>query len=118
MTIAALSDNISEQFVDMVREQVALFKNEVKYVIANIMLSGYNYYDKGFIVDIPESEMFDNIELFVAIETDHRLTSDINGKILRPKPEKMVIVVMSYYSDHVTKILRMIIGHLIFHYLI
>lgn len=88
MTIAALSDNISEQFVDIVREQVALFKNEVKYVIANIMLSGYNYYDKGFIVDIPESEMFDNIELFVARETDHRLTSDINGKILRPKPEK------------------------------
>lgn len=88
MTIAALSDNISEQFVDMVREQIVAFKEQIKYVIANIMLSGYNYRDKGFLVDIPDSETFDNIELFVARESDLRLTSDFNGKILRPKPEK------------------------------
>ena len=88
MTIAALSDNISEQFVDMVREQIALFKDEIKYVIANILLSGYNYCDKGFIVDIPDPETFDNIELFVARESNHALTSNFNGKILRPTPEK------------------------------
>lgn len=88
MTIAALSDNISEKFVDMVREQVRTFKDEIKYVIANILLSGYNYVEKRFIVDIPDPDTFDNIELFIAKESNCLLTSEVNDKILRPKQEK------------------------------
>lgn len=88
ITIAALSDNISEKFVDMVREQVSIFRDEIKHVIANILLSGYNYIEKRFIVDIPDPDIFDNIELFIARESDCSLTSGSYDKILRPEPEK------------------------------
>lgn len=87
-TIAALSNNISWEFVDMVREQISVFKDEIRYVIANILLSGYNYMEKRFIVDIPDPATFDNIELFIAKESDYSLTDMSRAKIIRPEPEK------------------------------
>lgn len=81
MTIGKLSNNISNEYLDAVTSILQEHRYELKNAIAKILLRGYNDTDGMRIVDIPDQETFDNLELYLARISHIPLTSTIENNI-------------------------------------
>lgn len=81
MTIGKLSNNISNEYLDAVTSILQEHRYELKNAIAKILLRGYNDTDGMRIIDIPDQETFDNLELYLARVSHIPLTSTIKNSI-------------------------------------
>lgn len=81
MTIGKLSNNISNEYLDAVTSILQEHRYELKNAIAKILLRGYNDTDGMRIIDIPNQETFDNLELYLARVSHIPLTSTIENSI-------------------------------------
>ena len=81
MTIGKLSNNISNEYLDAVTSILQEHRYELKNAIAKILLRGYNDTDGMRIIDIPDQETFDNLELYLARVSYIPLTSTIENSI-------------------------------------
>lgn len=81
MTIGKLSNNISNEYLDAVTSILQEHRYELKNAIAKILLRGYNDTDGMRIIDIPDQETFDNLELYLARVSHIPLTSTIENRI-------------------------------------
>lgn len=81
MTIGKLSNNISNEYLDAVTSILQEHRYELKNAIAKILLRGYNDTDGMRIIDIPDQETFDNLELYLARVSHIPLTSTIENSI-------------------------------------
>lgn len=81
MTIGKLSNNISNEYLDAVTSILQEHRYELKNAIAKILLRGYNDTDGMRIIDIPDQETFDNLELYLARVSYIPLTSTIENNI-------------------------------------
>lgn len=81
MTIGKLSNNISNEYLDAVTSILQEHRYEFKNAIAKILLRGYNDTDGMRIIDIPDQETFDNLELYLARVSHIPLTSTIENSI-------------------------------------
>lgn len=81
MTIGKLSNNISNEYLDAVTSILQEHRYELKNAIAKILLRGYNDTDGMRIIDVPDQEAFDNLELYLARVSHIPLTSTIENGI-------------------------------------
>ena len=81
MTIGKLSNNISNEYLDAVASVLQEHRYELKNAIARIILRGYNDTDGMRIIDVPDQEAFDNLELYLARVSHIPLTSTIENSI-------------------------------------
>lgn len=81
MTIGKLSNNISDEYLDAVTSILQEHRYELKNAIAKILLRGYNDTDGMRIIDIPDQETFDNLELYLARVSHIPLTSTIENSV-------------------------------------
>lgn len=81
MTIGKLSNNISNEYLDAVTSILQEHRYELKNAIAKILLRGYNDTDGMRIIDIPDQDTFDNLELYLARVSHIPLTSTIENSI-------------------------------------
>lgn len=81
MTIGKLSNNISNEYLDAVTSILQEHRYELKNAIAKILLRGYNDTDGMRIIDVPDQEAFDNLELYLARVSHIPLTSTIENNI-------------------------------------
>lgn len=81
MTIGKLSNNISNEYLDAVTSILQEHRYELKNAIAKILLRGYNDTDGMRIIDIPDQETFDNLELYLARVSHIPLTSTIENRV-------------------------------------
>ena len=81
MTIGKLSNNISNEYLDAVTSILQEHRYELKNAIAKILLRGYNDTDGMRIIDVPDQEAFDNLELYLARVSHIPLTSTIENSI-------------------------------------
>lgn len=81
MTIGKLSNNISNEYLDAVAFVLQEHRYELKNAIARIILRGYNDTDGMRIIDVPDQEAFDNLELYLARVSHIPLTSTIENSI-------------------------------------
>lgn len=81
MTIGKLSNNISNEYLDAVTSILQEHRYELKNAIAKILLRGYNDTDGMRIIDVPDQEVFDNLELYLARVSHIPLTSTIENGI-------------------------------------
>lgn len=81
MTIGKLSNNISNEYLDAVTSILQEHRYELKNAIAKILLRGYNDTDGMRIIDIPDQETFDNLELYLARVSHIPLTSTIENSV-------------------------------------
>lgn len=81
MTIGKLSNNISNEYLDAVASVLQEHRYELKNAIARIILRGYNDTDGMRIIDVPDQETFDNLELYLARVSHIPLTSTIENSI-------------------------------------
>lgn len=81
MTIGKLSNNISNEYLDAVTSILQEHRYELKNAIAKILLRGYNDTDGMRIIDIPDQETFDNLELYLARVSYIPLTSTLENSV-------------------------------------
>lgn len=81
MTIGKLSNNISNEYLDAVTSILQEHRYELKNAIAKILLRGYNDTDGMRVIDVPDQEAFDNLELYLARVSHIPLTSTIENSI-------------------------------------
>lgn len=81
MTIGKLSNNISNEYLDAVTSILQEHRYELKNAIAKILLRGYNDTDGMRIIDVPDQDAFDNLELYLARVSHIPLTSTIENSI-------------------------------------
>jgi len=81
MTIGKLSNNISNEYLDAVASVLQEHRYELKNAIARIILRGYNDTDGMRIIDVPDQEAFDNLELYLARVSYIPLTSTLENRI-------------------------------------
>ena len=81
MTIGKLSNNISNEYLDAVTSILQEHRYELKNAIAKILLRGYNDTDGMRIIDVPDQDTFDNLELYLARVSHIPLTSTIENSI-------------------------------------
>ena len=81
MTIGKLSNNISNEYLDAVASVLQEHRYELKNAIARIILRGYNDTDGMRIIDVPDQDAFDNLELYLARVSYIPLTSTIENSI-------------------------------------
>jgi hypothetical protein len=81
MTIGKLSNNISNEYLDAVTSILQEHRYELKNAIAKILLRGYNDTDGMRIIDVPDQEAFDNLELYLARVSYIPLTSTLENRI-------------------------------------
>lgn len=81
MTIGKLSNNISNEYLDAVASVLQEHRYELKNAIARIILRGYNDTDGMRIIDIPDQDAFDNLELYLARVSYIPLTSTLENGI-------------------------------------
>lgn len=81
MTIGKLSNNISNEYLDAVTSVLQEHRYELKNAIARIILRGYSDTDGMRIIDVPDQDTFDNLELYLARVSHIPLTSTIENSI-------------------------------------
>lgn len=81
MTIGKLSNNISNEYLDAVTSILQEHRYELKNAIARIILRGYNDTDGMRVIDVPDQDTFDNLELYLARVSHIPLTSTIENSI-------------------------------------
>lgn len=81
MTIGKLSNNISNEYLDAVTFVLQEHRYELKNAIARIILRGYSDTDGMRIIDVPDQDTFDNLELYLARVSHIPLTSTIENSI-------------------------------------
>ena len=81
MTIGKLSNNISNEYLDAVASILQEHRYELKNAIAKILLRGYNDTDGMRVIDVPDQDTFDNLELYLARVSHIPLTSTIENSI-------------------------------------
>lgn len=81
MTIGKLSNNISNEYLDAVASVLQEHRYELKNAIARIILRGYNDTDGMRVIDVPDQDTFDNLELYLARVSHIPLTSTIENSI-------------------------------------
>lgn len=81
MTIGKLSNNISNEYLDAVASILQEHRYELKNAIARIILRGYSDTDGMRIIDVPDQDTFDNLELYLARVSHIPLTSTIENSI-------------------------------------
>lgn len=81
MTIGKLSNNISNEYLDAVASVLQEHRYELKNAIARIILRGYNDTDGMRIIDVPDQEAFDNLELYLARVSYIPLTSTLENSV-------------------------------------
>lgn len=81
MTIGKLSNNISNEYLDAVASVLQEHRYELKNAIARIILRGYNDTDGMRIIDVPDQDTFDNLELYLARVSYIPLTSTLENGI-------------------------------------
>lgn len=81
MTIGKLSNNISNEYLDVVASVLQEHRYELKNAIARIILRGYNDTDGMRIIDVPDQDTFDNLELYLARVSYIPLTSTLENRI-------------------------------------
>ena len=81
MTIGKLSNNISNEYLDAVTSVLQEHRYELKNAIARIILRGYSDTDGMRIIDIPDQDTFDNLELYLARVSHIPLTSTIENSV-------------------------------------
>ena len=81
MTIGKLSNNISNEYLDAVASVLQEHRYELKNAIARIILRGYNDTDGMRIIDVPDQDAFDNLELYLARVSYIPLTSTLENGI-------------------------------------
>jgi hypothetical protein len=81
MTIGKLSNNISNEYLDAVTSILQEHRYELKNAIAKILLRGYNDTDGMRVIDVPDQDTFDNLELYLARVSHIPLTSTIENGI-------------------------------------
>lgn len=81
MTIGKLSNNISNEYLDAVTSILQEHRYELKNAIAKILLRGYNDTDGMRVIDVPDQDTFDNLELYLARVSHIPLTSTIENNI-------------------------------------
>lgn len=81
MTIGKLSNNISNEYLDAVTSVLQEHRYELKNAIARIILRGYNDTDGMRIIDVPDQDAFDNLELYLARVSYIPLTSTLENRI-------------------------------------
>ena len=81
MTIGKLSNNISNEYLDVVTSVLQEHRYELKNAIARIILRGYSDTDGMRIIDIPDQDTFDNLELYLARVSHVPLTSTIENNV-------------------------------------
>jgi hypothetical protein len=81
MTIGKLSNNISNEYLDAVASILQEHRYELKNAIARIILRGYNDTDGMRVIDVPDQDTFDNLELYLARVSHIPLTSTIENSI-------------------------------------
>lgn len=81
MTIGKLSNNISNEYLDAVTSVLQEHRYELKNAIARIILRGYNDTDGMRIIDVPDQDAFDNLELYLARVSYIPLTSTLENSV-------------------------------------
>lgn len=81
MTIGKLSNNISNEYLDAVASILQEHRYELKNAIARIILRGYNDTDGMRIIDVPDQDAFDNLELYLARVSYIPLTSTLENSV-------------------------------------
>ena len=81
MTIGKLSNNISNEYLDAVTSVLQEHRYELKNAIARIILRGYSDTDGMRIIDVPDQDTFDNLELYLARVSHIPLTSTIENSV-------------------------------------
>lgn len=81
MTIGKLSNNISNEYLDAVTFVLQEHRYELKNAIARIILRGYSDTDGMRIIDVPDQDTFDNLELYLARVSHIPLTSTIENNV-------------------------------------
>lgn len=81
MTIGKLSNNISNEYLDAVTSVLQEHRYELKNAIARIILRGYSDTDGMRIIDIPDQDTFDNLELYLARVSYIPLTSTLENSV-------------------------------------
>lgn len=81
MTIGKLSNNISNEYLDAVASVLQEHRYELKNAIARIILRGYNDTDGMRIIDVPDQDAFDNLELYLARVNYIPLTSTLENSV-------------------------------------
>ena len=81
MTIGKLSNNISNEYLDAVTFVLQEHRYELKNAIARIILRGYSDTDGMRIIDVPDQDTFDNLELYLARVSHIPLTSTIENSV-------------------------------------
>lgn len=81
MTIGKLSNNISDEYLDAVASVLQEHRYELKNAIARIILRGYNDTDGMRIIDVPDQDAFDNLELYLARVSYIPLTSTLENSV-------------------------------------
>lgn len=81
MTIGKLSNNISNEYLDAVAFVLQEHRYELKNAIARIILRGYNDTDGMRIIDVPDQDSFDNLELYLARVSYIPLTSTLENSV-------------------------------------
>lgn len=81
MTIGKLSNNISNEYLDAVTFVLQEHRYELKNAIARIILRGYSDSDGMRIIDVPDQDTFDNLELYLARVSHIPLTSTIENNV-------------------------------------
>ena len=81
MTIGKLSNNISNEYLDAVASVLQEHRYELKNAIARIILRGYNDTDGMRIIDVPDQDAFDNLELYLARVSYIPLTSTLENSV-------------------------------------
>lgn len=81
MTIGKLSNNISNEYLDAVAFVLQEHRYELKNAIARIILRGYNDTDGMRIIDVPDQDAFDNLELYLARVSYIPLTSTLENSV-------------------------------------
>lgn len=81
MTIGKLSNNISNEYLDAVASVLQEHRYELKNAIARIILRGYNDTDGMRVIDVPDQDTFDNLELYLARVSYIPLTSTLENSV-------------------------------------
>ena len=81
MTIGKLSNNISNEYLDAVASVLQEHRYELKNAIARIILRGYNDTDGMRVIDVPDQDTFDNLELYLARVSHIPLTSTLENSV-------------------------------------
>lgn len=81
MTIGKLSNNISNEYLDAVTSILQEHRYELKNAIAKILLRGYNDTDGMRVIDVPDQDTFDNLELYLARVSYIPLTSTLENSV-------------------------------------